>query len=518
MTDETKSLTQSAERWLSLVVVFVAPTSLITGLCYFFGLLAIRNRLHYFGVDPATVGYTSADYVVSTIGTFFFASLRVLIVLAALVLAAAAFRHWSATGRRITLLRTIAWLLAALGAVALGVAVVWLVSDRSLIKSVFDNPPDMYMAVTITAGIALLAAGYWTLTLTGVGRLSRTAERLLLALAAVGLVGALFWVTDLYAVDQGKRNGEDAAGKLWPADGEYTAVQVDTTEALNIPENLVKMTILPSQGPPTAPVYRYECLRVLDAHAGRYVLVPARWSREQGYAITVTPDATHRVTAVVDSTPVAKGPAVDEFWQCPEVVRTYQEPDLEPILIGAERAQTLVGAGSLSATGPDVSSDTAPANGNPSSSKGCAAEEDPSALPSSLPPFPAGIAAMRERGITGEGASGRVHLQQRVMIFPDPAAADSFMVTAQEHWGYCAGKSAAVYRNGEAQQRTLGNRMVQNSVLSVTDSASPGSASDCAQALTAKSNIVVAVDLCGVKEPSKAAAVAFDVRNRIPTD
>src|SRR5699024_2451527 len=149
VTDDTKSLTQSAERWLSLVVVFVAPTSLITGLCYFFGLLAIRNRLHYFGVDPGTVGYTSADYVVSTIGTFFFASLRVLIVLAALVLAAAAFRHWSGTGRRITLLRTIAWLLVALGAVALGVAVVWLVSDRSLIKSVFDNPPDMYMAVTI---------------------------------------------------------------------------------------------------------------------------------------------------------------------------------------------------------------------------------------------------------------------------------------------------------------------------------------------------------------------------------
>lgn len=517
MSDETKSLTQSAERWLSLAALVVAPTSLITGLCYFFGLLAIRNRLHYFGVDPSTVGYTSADYVVATIGTFFFASLRVLVVLAVLVVLIVALRHWSGTGRRITLLLTIASLLVGLGAAGLGVAVVWLMSNRSLIKSVFDNPPDMYMAVTITAGIALLAAGYWTLTLTGFGRLPKMAERVLLALTAAGLVVALFWVTDLYAVDQGKLNGADAAGKLWAADGEYTAVQLDTTEALNIPDNLVKMTVLPSQGPPAAPVYRYQCLRVLEAHAGRYVLVPARWSREQGYAITVTPDATHRVTSVVDSTPVAKGATVDEFWQCPEVVRTYQKPDLEQIMIGPEQAQTLVGADNLSTTGPDTESGAAPANGQPTS-KGCVPEGNPSALPAALPPHPKGIAATREREIEGGEASSQVRLKQRVMIFPDPAAAENFMAAVQEHWGYCTGKTTALHRQGQAQPRTLGARVVQNSVLSVTDSAPSSSVADCAHALAAKSNIVVAVDLCGAREPAQAAAVAFDVRNNIPTD
>ncbi len=43
VSDEAKSLTQSAERWLSLAALVVAPTSLITGLCYFFGLLSIRT-------------------------------------------------------------------------------------------------------------------------------------------------------------------------------------------------------------------------------------------------------------------------------------------------------------------------------------------------------------------------------------------------------------------------------------------------------------------------------------------
>ncbi|MCC5582247.1 sensor domain-containing protein [Microtetraspora sp. AC03309] len=277
------------------------------------------------------------------------------------------------------------------------------------------------------------------------------------------------------------------------------------------------MTVLPNQGPPSAPVYRYECLRVLEAHAGRYVLVPARWSREQGYAISVTPDATHRVTSVVDSTPVAKGSSVDEFWQCPEVVRTYQKPDLEPLLIGPERAQTLVGATGLSASGPDTNSDTAPADGNTHSSKGCVPEGDPSALPTALPAYPKGISATRQREITGNGASGRVWLQQRVILFPDPAAAENFMAAVEEHWGYCTNKTVAVSRRGEAQPRTLGARVVQKSVLSVPDSAPSSSTPDCARALAAKSNIVVAVDLCGAKNPSQAAAVAYDVRNRIPT-
>ncbi|KHO21045.1 hypothetical protein QQ44_22690 [Mycolicibacterium setense] len=517
MSDDAKSLTQSAERWLSLAALVVAPTSLVTGLCYFFGLLFIRSKLQYFGVDPSTLGYTSADYAVTTVGLFFFATLRVLIVLAVLVVLVVALRHWAGTGRRITLLRTIAWLSAALGAVSLTAAVVWLASELNLIKWIVDNPTQMHMAVTIAAGIALLAAGYWILTLTGLGRLPKMAERVLLALAATGLVVALFWATDLYAVDQGKGHGRYASTHLWAADGEYTAVQLDTTEALNIPDNLVKMTVLPSQGPPAAPIYRYQCLRVLEAHAGRYVLVPAKWSREQGYAITVTPDATHRVTSVVDSTPVAKGATVDEFWQCPEVVRTYQKPDLEPIMIGPEQAQTLVGADNLSTTGPDTDSDTAPAMGQPTS-KGCVPEGDPAALPAALPPYPEGIAATREREIAGGEASKRVRLQQRVMIFPDPSAAENFMAAVQDHWGYCTGKTIAVHRQGQAQPRTLGARVVQNSVLSVTDSAPSSSVADCAHALAAKSNIVVAVDLCGAEEPAQAAAVAFDVRKRIPTD
>src|SRR4029079_15836363 len=70
MSRDIKSLTQSAQRWLGLVTLFVAPTSLLTGLCYFFGLVYLRSRLDYFGVDPSTLGLTTADYVVAVVKTF----------------------------------------------------------------------------------------------------------------------------------------------------------------------------------------------------------------------------------------------------------------------------------------------------------------------------------------------------------------------------------------------------------------------------------------------------------------
>lgn len=504
MSDETRSLPQSAERWLSLAALVVAPTSLITGLCYFYGLLFIHDRLHYFGVDPSTLGYTSADYAVTTIRVFFFAAFRVLIVMALLVALTVGVRRWAASERRIPLLRTVAWLSAAAGAAGLIVAVIWLTSEYSMINLVIKGAPPIYMAGLIVAGIALLAAGYSVLALTGgvgnLGRLPKTAERTMLVLAVITTVAALFWVTKIYASDQGKRDGAFAAGVLWAADGEYTAVQLDTTEVLGIPGSLVKKSTLPAEGPPAAPVYRYQCLRVLEAHGGRYVLVPARWSRENGYAITVTPDASHRITGVVNSTQVAKGGTVDPYWQCPEVVRVFQPSDLESVLLSAETTQTLSGADRLSVTGPDT---ITPDRDNTATPNECVPEDFLTKTP-----------IARGREFTGDGA----WVRERAMMFDNPAQAEEFMAGALDRWNACTGKTAAVNRHGEAQTRTLGTLGVQERILSMSDSASSNATPDCTQALAAKSNIVVAVDVCGTKQPALAVAVAYAMRNRIPTD
>ncbi|MCV7064945.1 sensor domain-containing protein [Mycolicibacterium farcinogenes] len=132
------------------------------------------------------------------------------------------------------------------------------------------------------------------------------------------------------------------------------------------------------------------------------------------------------------------------------------------------------------------------------------------------PGYPEEVEATREREITDD--SERTWLRQRAMVFPSPAAAEDFMARVQDHWGYCVGRAAAVDRHGEAQTRTLGSPGLQEGVLSVPDSASADTTADCSLALAAKSNIVVAVDLCGTAEPARAVAVAYAIRGRIPTD
>ncbi len=41
-------------------------------------------------------------------------------------------------------------------------------------------------------------------------------------------------------------------------------------------------------------------------------------------------------------------------------MRLFQQPDLEPVLIGSDAAQTMVGAVGLNTTGPDTNTDSTP--------------------------------------------------------------------------------------------------------------------------------------------------------------
>ncbi len=505
---ETSSRGRSPEQWLSLATLFVAPTSLITGLCYFFGLLSIRHRLQYFGVDPSALGYTSADYVVATIGTFFFAALRALLVCAVALLLAVAVRRWAASQRHHTLLRVVAWGALGLGAMALGAAGIWLVTDYPLIDKVLhpvigsDGP--VYTAWAIVGGVGGLAAGYWMLVISGglhAGkRLPRIAERGLLALAVTGTVVALFWITDMYAAEFGDRNGAYAASRLWPSDGNYTAVQLDTSDALNLPADLVKMSVLPGATPNGPPTYRYECLRVLEVHGGKLVLVPAKWQRDRGYAITVTPDSGHRVTNIVRSAATGNDANVTPFWQCPEVVRTYGDGDLASVLVEPAVVQTIVGGRDLAARATAIRPD-------PPSDERCAA---------ALPMYPDESRSAQQSDITGTSPSGKLWVRQRIATFPNAMAAANFMVATQSHWTDCAGATVIVHRFDPPQPRTLSAPGVQDNILAVTDSPAGSAAADCATAVAAKSNVVVRVEVCGADQPLMAVGVASAIRDRIP--
>ena len=73
--------------------------------------------------------------------------------------------------------------------------------------------------------------------------------------------------------------------------------------------------------------FRYECFRTLAVRGDRWVLIPAKWTPENGFAIVVTANSTsptrgssYRVS-VFRREGMAETSAANfsEDWQCPEV-------------------------------------------------------------------------------------------------------------------------------------------------------------------------------------------------------
>lgn len=521
MNRDGESLTQSAQRRLGLLALFIAPTSLVTGLCYFFGLVYIRSRLDYFGIDPSTLGLTTADYVVAVVKTFFFATLRVLAVLAVVVLLAVAVRKWAATRRRIGLLRATAWGVLLLGALSIGNGVYWLAFEVLPIAWLVESAGATYTAWSIVLGIALLVAGYWMLAISGRSggngkRLPPNAERALIALAVTGIVVALFWITNMYAADLGKRDADFDAQELWANE---KSVQLDTTEVLSPPSRLVKTSLLPSAGGSVAPTYRYECLRVIEVHNGHYVLLPAKWTRESGWAVAVTPDSTHRINGLVNvglADTTGNGANVHPFWQCPEVVRYFQESDLDQMLVGSDVVGTILGEKAVTAGQSEAAASAPIGENNAPSTNDCAVQDNPAESTPVLPPYPGDGLASRRLEITSDGTSGPLWVRQRVTSFPNPATAQGFFASTQQRWGYCAGKVVMVDRKGSVEPRTLSLPGIQQDILAAADSAVGSGVDDCAQAVGAKSNVVIQVDVCGAEQPLLATGVVAAMRQQIP--
>ncbi|GFG52557.1 sensor domain-containing protein [Mycolicibacterium agri] len=520
MSHDVESLMQSAQRWLGFAALFVAPTSLITGLCFFFGRVYLRSRFEYFGIDVSTLQLTTADYVVTVIKTYFFSSLRVLAVLALVVLLAVAVRRWAATGRRTKLLRVTAWLVLFLGALSFGNGAYWLAFEVLPIRWLIPTADATYTAWSIVLGTVLLGAGYWMLTISGAldgdrRRLPRAAERALAVLAAVTIVVALFWITDMYADELGKRDADFDARGLWT---KPSSVQLDTPEVLSPPSRLVKTSALPSVGGSAPPTYRYECLRVIEARNGHYILLPAKWSRDGGWAVTVTPDTAHRVNAIVHeglADRTGGGRNVQAFWQCPEVVRFFGETDLDQLLIGPDFVGEILGAATLTA-GQIEDSMWAGPGWDPAATavNDCAAQAHPAETSSALPPSDG--AATRRLEMTGQDTSGPVWVTESVASLPTPAAADAMVQATQRRWAFCAGRATSIQRRGAAGPRILSRPGTQDDILAASDSAIDSAVADCAQAVGAKSNVVIEVDVCGVEEPLLATGVVAAIRQRIP--
>ena len=373
-------------------------------------------------------------------------------------------------------------------------------------------------------GTAMFVAGYWMLLITRSAahlqqpRALAAGEPVGLALAVAVIVVALFALTDQYAVRSGDRDGENTQKGLWDSD---IGVLLETSNKLSFPPDMVKVTPVASGTPSSPATYRYECLRVVEIRSNRWVLVPAKWTRNAGYAVIVTPDASNRITTTVHSNLGAQtgsGDNVQRFWPCPEVVATFTPPDLDGKTLTPGEVQHILTTGPFESepAGDPVQNMGGDDSGGPPSN--CVTAAQRKATSSLVPQYPSHTAA-QEQSMSSITSGLHVWVDEAITTFATPSEAFAFVATTEATWRGCTGAVVDVARHGAIEPRRVG-QLHPNGAVGIpwvqdaaTDAASPF---DCSQAMAAKSNIVIDVDVCG-SEPAAAMRVAGAIRDKIPT-
>lgn len=319
MTEEEGSL--ALPKWIGVVGLFIAPTTIITSLCYFYGYVATRTYFSYFGIDTDAIGFSTTDYVVKSLPALYVPLVVGLLAWVAMLWAADYLRRLVQSGRRPRLLRRVAWAAIALGVVGAALTIVGLTKPEWAPIQV-----DVATPVALGLGAALLVAGLWLLAGTRAPDAPRSfaaAERGSLVVAAGAIVVALFWITDIFATFRGHDLAINTNAGLWSREN---VVVLDVDAKHDVPlllGNQIKVSWAPLASDPTAKsaFLRYECFRALAVHNDRWVLVPARWAPAAGFAVIVNADPSHvislrRIEHIADSA-AAKSTAGE--WECPEV-------------------------------------------------------------------------------------------------------------------------------------------------------------------------------------------------------
>lgn len=310
-----KPTSPAVHRWIGLVGLFVAPTTVITSLCYFYGYVSVRKYFDYFGIDSNAIGFTTSDYVIRSVRALYLPIILLLLVWLILLWAVPYVRTFVDGGSRPGLVRAIAWTLVVTGALGLARGIVGMTAPSLKFDRIAALTP-----IGLCLGSAALVVGVWMVVASRATKplAFGAAARSSLVVAGAAIVAGLFWITQEYAIFRGEDDAETTKDQLWTRE---TGVVLDTRDRLAPPTALIKETRLAPEDPALEPtLFRYECFRTLAVQGDRWVLVPAKWTNENGYAVIVTAGPANRIS-VNKLLGIAKSEAGkwNPSWQCPEV-------------------------------------------------------------------------------------------------------------------------------------------------------------------------------------------------------
>jgi hypothetical protein len=310
-------------KWVGVVGLFVAPTTIVTSVCYFFGYIWTRKYLSYFGIDSNAIGYTSSDYVLKSVSVLYAPILVLIVGSAAAWWGVAHIRSLAEQERGTRPIRVAGWTAIVVGAALTMRGVVGVIGPGlELVHGTLLTP------LALCTGPVALIVGFWLKSLSR----SRTqpaqfTNARLVSVVAAGsvIVMAMFWLTNIFATAYGESEAKSTAAQLWSKE---TGVTLYTGDRLGAPPNLVVEAPLSRSDSSEAAqpagassdTFRYLCLRALVVRGDRWVLVPARWTPEYGYAVIVDANASNRIS-VLRLKGIGDTGAVNWSgnWVCPEL-------------------------------------------------------------------------------------------------------------------------------------------------------------------------------------------------------
>jgi hypothetical protein len=278
---------------LKVVGSVVSQVAVLTALLYYFGWARAQAAFDYFGLDPATVGYTTADYVLRSVSATFepiFVGLLLALLLPTLhrSLVVPTLRRktlWRRIGPRVIIIaRVIAFS-------SYGLICISLIFQLSIGHSLGIALPVLLAAVSLALNYVdyLRQAGHLNLTAPPRDNASRGLMTIrTTSLYSLSFVG-IFWAFGLYAANVGIQTAVDFSRSL-PYQSE---VILYSTQRLGISGPGISVDAISQSD--SRYRYRYTGLRILTKSPGKYLLLPAGWRKGQDSVFFILDDASIRV-------------------------------------------------------------------------------------------------------------------------------------------------------------------------------------------------------------------------------
>ena len=267
---------------VKLLVSIVAPSTLLTGLLFYFGWAHAYWFFYHFGIDSSLLGLTTQDYLLRSVDALF-VPLTVFTTLCLLVL----WGHMTLRSRVVSRYRPDLLRRLAQGFVVGGLVLFVIGMAGIFSKTIFEFH-RVVSPFSLASGVLLIAyASYLKRTGDALqsGRRQRSEPDLMTLIQSAGvflLVAlSLFWAATDYAAAVGESRARQYEGELQG----YPSAVLYSSSSLSLEAPGVEEIICGRRD--AAYRFRYEGLKLLLRADDHYFFLPEAWTPSQGAAIVI---------------------------------------------------------------------------------------------------------------------------------------------------------------------------------------------------------------------------------------